>query len=134
LFTRKRADAPPDQQRLESLTTELGSLTEEERGGVARGLAMLWDAFVGRFGGLDGFLSVDQQQRDGYVSELRSAVDRMSKVPALTASRYSLSPAVMLLYLERIASQDRSETARRFGNATAQLIERGRQLRSRPMS
>ena len=44
---------------LRNLIAEIGDFTPEQRAAVARGLAMLWDACLGRFGGLDGFLEAD---------------------------------------------------------------------------
>lgn len=121
----------PRAARLEKLRIELEHFSDEQQTGAARGLAMLWDAFVGRYGGLDPFRNVGGEQRQAYLAELQQAADAMTANPALVKSRYAISPALMVLYLEALAGEDASEPARRFGEAVAALIDHGRALRTR---
>ena len=115
---------------LRNLIAEIGDFTPEQRAAVARGLAMLWDACLGRFGGLDGFLEADPVDRAAYLEELRSAVDRMNLNEALLRSRYALAPKLMVLYLELLLRGGGAAVAREFGQAVATLIEQGDKLRA----
>jgi hypothetical protein len=116
---------------LERMRIELERFSEEQRVGVARGLALLWEAFVGQYGGLDGFSRLDGEQRQAYLGELQRAGDAMTANEALVRSRYAISPAVIVLYVETLAAQDKSESARKFGRAVATLIDMGRAVRAR---
>ena len=100
----KRTPNAPHKSDLElrNLIAEIGDFTSEQRAAVARGLAMLWDACLGQFGGLDGFLEADPVDRAAYLEDLRSAADRMRLNEALLRSRYALAPKLMVLYLESL--------------------------------
>ncbi len=114
---------------LRTLIAEIGDFTPEQRAAAARGLAMLWDACLGRFGGLDGLLQADPVDRAAYLEELRSAADRMNLNEALLRSRYALAPKLMVLYLESLLRGGGAAVAREFGQAVATLIEQGDKLR-----
>ena len=86
---------------------------------------MLWEACLGRFGGLDGFLEADPVDRAAYLEDLRSAADRMEVNEALLRSRYALAPKLMVLYLESLLRGGGAAVAREFGQAVATLIEQG---------
>jgi hypothetical protein len=118
-----------DHESFEALLTEIRQLDAEQRAGLARGLNMLWHAFVGRFGGLDGFLRAGVGDRTAYLAELQSAADEMRNSEALVRSRYALSPRLMVLYLQTWSRGDTTAVARKFGKAVATLIDQGRKLR-----
>jgi hypothetical protein len=109
----------------------IARLDPAQRIAVARGLAMLWEAFVGRFGGLAGFIEADGAVQAAYFGEMRAAAEKMSKSNALVSSRYSLSPALMATYLEALARGDSTAAARQFGQAVIVMLEQGAKLRSR---
>jgi hypothetical protein len=109
---------------------EIRDFTPEQRAAVARGLAMLWDAFLDRFNGLDGFLEADSADRAAYVQELRSAVERMNQSENLLRSRYSRAPGLMSAYLASLVRRDSTVVGREFGKAVATLIEQGDKLRA----
>ena len=77
----KKTPKSPEEGQVELhiLVDEIGNFTPEQQVAVARGLAMLWDACLGRFGGLDGFLQADPVDRSAYLEELRSAANRMKR-------------------------------------------------------
>jgi hypothetical protein len=133
---RSRDDADPaaraggGEQSFEALLADIRQLNDQERAGLARGLNILWDAFVGRFGGLDGLLRADVVDRTAYLAELQSAADEMRKSEALMRSRYALSPHVMALYLQTLSRGHTSAVAREFGQLVATLIDQGRKLRA----
>src|SRR5215217_3104264 len=76
--------------RLEALITEIGRLSVDQRAAVARGLSMLWQGFIAKFDGLDGFFECGFEERAEYLRELEAAHETMSKSEALADSRYSL--------------------------------------------
>ena len=115
---------------LRNLIADIGAFTPEQRAAVARGLAMLWDACLGRFGGLDGLLQADPVDRAAYLEELRSAADRMNLDEALLRSRYALAPKLMVFYLRSLLRGGGAAVAREFGQAVATLIEQGHKLRA----
>jgi hypothetical protein len=51
---KQKPNASGGDLELRNLIAEIGAFTPEQRAATARGLAMLWDACLGRFGGLDG--------------------------------------------------------------------------------
>ena len=124
-----RSGDDADPESFEALLTEIRQLDAEQRAGLARGLNMLWHAFVGRFGGLDGFLRAGVVDRTGYLAELQSAADAMRKSEALVRSRYALSPRLMVLYLQALSRGDTTAVAREFARAVATLIDQGSKLR-----
>ena len=91
---------------------------------------MLWEGFLGRFAGPDSFASSPEAQRQAYFAELQAAAEEMGKNEALVRSRFSIAPALMVLYLEAVTMRDTSPTAREFGAAVASLIDEGRKLRA----
>jgi hypothetical protein len=115
---------------LDNLIAEIGELTPEQRAAVARGLAMLWNAFLSRFNGLDGYLEAHSADRAAYLQELRSAVERMNQSEKLSSSRYSRAPSLMGVYLESLVRRDSTAAGREFGQAVATLIEQGDKLRA----
>jgi hypothetical protein len=124
----------PEEDRtahLEALLAEIRDFTGEQRSSVSRGLAMLWEAFVGRFGGLDGFIQADSAARAAYLQSLQSSVDKMNENEALKRSRYSVSPKLMSLYLDSLLRRDRAVVARELALAVATMIEDGEKLRAR---
>src|SRR5215211_8864333 len=128
----KKTPKSPEEGQVELhiLVDEIGNFTPEQQVAVARGLAMLWDACLGRFGGLDGLLQADPVDRAAYLEELRSAADRMKLNEALLRSRYALAPKLMVLYLESLLRGGGAAVAREFGQAVATLIEQGDKLRA----
>jgi hypothetical protein len=128
----KKTPKSPEEGQVELhiLVDEIGNFTPEQQVAVARGLAMLWDACLGRFGGLDGFLQADPVDRSAYLEELRSAANRMKLNEALLRSRYALAPKLMVLYLESLLRGGGAAVAREFGQAVATLIEEGDKLRA----
>jgi hypothetical protein len=102
LWKQKPNNASGGDLELGNLIAEIGAFTPEQRAAAARGLAMLWEACLGRFGGLDGFLEADPVDRAAYLEDLRSAADRMEVNEALLRSRYALAPKLMVLYLESL--------------------------------
>ena len=128
------ADAAPESLEallLQALLTEIRQLNAEQTAGLARALAILWDRFVGRFGGLDSLLlQADAAERAAYFAELQSAADEMGKSEALMRSRYALSPRLMLAYLQALSRGDNTAAAREFGEAVATLIDQGGKLRA----
>jgi hypothetical protein len=129
LFKRRASSSAEEDAPAGRLLAEIGDLDTEQRVAVARGLALLWEAMRGRFGGLDGFLESSEAERAAYVRELQSAAERMIQSEALTLSRYALSPTLMALYLDGLVRRPETETAVRFGRAVAELIEQGTKLR-----
>jgi hypothetical protein len=125
-----RALVEDGSDRLEALLAEIGEFSAEQRSSVARGLAMLWEAFVGRFGGLDGFMDSDSADRSAYLQSLQSSVEKMNENEALVRSRYSVSPKLMSLYLDSLLRRDRTVVAQRFGLAIATMIDDGESLRA----
>jgi hypothetical protein len=125
-----RSGDDADPGSFEALLTEIRQLDAEQRAGLARGLNMLWDAFVGRFGGLAGFLRAGVVDRAAYLAELQSAADEMKKSEALVLSRYALSPKLMVLYLQALSRGDTTAVTRNFAQAAATLIDEGSKLRS----
>jgi hypothetical protein len=130
LFKRSTTSDQEGEARLRDLLTEIDQLNAEQRAGAARGLAMLWEAFEGRFGGLDGFLGADAAQRGSYIAELRSAAAKMDQSEALARSRYALSPRLMTSYLDVLSRRLRTTTAREFARAVVTLIEQGSKIRA----
>ena len=127
---KQKPNASGGDLELGNLIAEIGAFTPEQRAAAARGLAMLWDACLGRFGGLDGFLEADPVDRAAYLEDLRSAADRMKLNEALLRSRYALAPKLMVLYLESLLRGGGAAVAREFGQAVATLIEQGDKLRA----
>jgi hypothetical protein len=128
----KKTPKSPEEGQVELhiLVDEIGNFTPEQQVAVARGLAMLWDACLDRFGGLDGFLQADPVDRSAYLEELRSAANRMKLNEALLRSRYALAPKLMVFYLESLLRGGGAAVAREFGQAVATLIEEGDKLRA----
>jgi hypothetical protein len=91
---------------------------------------MLWEAFQGRFGGIDDFLEADAAQRGSYIAELRSAAAKMDRSEALARSRYALSPRLMAAYLDAFSGRPRTATALELARAVVTLIDQGSKLRA----
>jgi hypothetical protein len=123
---------PTSTSQLEAALTDVEALSPEQRPAVARGLALLWEAFVGKFEGLDGFLSSSAENRATYLAELRSATDRMSGSEPLANTRYSVGPTLLMVYLEALARHDMTPAARDLGRSVAALINEGTKLRAVP--
>src|SRR5215217_2517545 len=62
--------------RLEALVAEIGRLSVDERAAVARGLSMLWQGFIAKFDGLDGFFECRFEERAEYLRELESVFEK----------------------------------------------------------
>jgi hypothetical protein len=126
---------PPDFRdartaRLEELVAEIGRLSVDQRAAVARGLSMLWQSFIAKFDGLDGFFECRFEERAEYLRELESAHQTMGRSEALADSRYSLSPSLMSLYVEALSQRESAGISQKFGRAIAGLIEQGDELRA----
>jgi hypothetical protein len=131
LHWRKPPDVPDARSaRLEALVAEIERLSVDQRAAVARGLAMLWQGFVAKFDGLDGFFERRFEERAEYLRELESGHETMSKSEALADSRYSLSPSLMSLYVEALSRRESAGISQKFGRAIAGLIEQGDELRA----
>jgi hypothetical protein len=130
LFKRSTTSDQEGEVLLRDLITEIDQLNAEQRAGAARGLAMLWEAFGGRFGGIDGFLEADAAQRGSYIAELRSAAAKMNLSDALARSHYALSPRLMAAYLDALSGRLRTTTALELARAVVTLIDQGSKLRA----
>ena len=120
---------PPDVRdartaRLEALVAEIGRLSVDQRAAVARGLSMLWQGFIAKFDGLDGFFECRFEERAEYLRELESAHQTMGRSEALAGSRYSLSPSLMSLYVEALSRRESAGISQKGSTALEHRVPR----------
>jgi hypothetical protein len=104
------------------LVAEFDGLGGPERDLVAQALTQLWDAFNERFGGLQGFLSAEFDDRQAYMTQLERARERMTPYRNGGASHFYQSTALMLAYVKAVLQQQSVESR------LLEAVHRGRTL------
>ena len=131
-LTVSRRDAPAQGRRpLHELAREFDILDAERREEVALALALLWDSFIDRFGGIDAFQELPIQDRDLYLQDLVLASARIRGSASAASRYYALAPAMFVEYL-RLLEDDPSTLEREAMKRVADLIVLGREVRGRP--
>jgi hypothetical protein len=127
-----RRDAPAGGGRpLHEFAREFDVLDSERREEIALALALLWDSFVDRFGGIDAFQAGPLQDRDDYLQDLTLAAARIRGSASAAGRYYALAPAMFAEYL-RLLEGDPSTVEREAMKRIADLIVLGREVRARP--
>ncbi len=107
---------------------KVDALPEQGRSEVAVGLALLWDAFLQQFGGLDGWLALDEAARRAYLDGLRGSAARMTGAGPGPRAHLALAPALMARYVSGFAARP-DAGAKAAADRAVTLIELGRTLR-----
>jgi hypothetical protein len=102
------------------------ALPEQSRSEVAVWLALLWDAFLQQFGGLDGWLALDEAERGAYVDGLKGSAARIGG--AGPRGHLALAPALMARYASGFVGKP-DAAAKAAADKAVALIELGRTLR-----
>ncbi len=110
------------------LVEAVDALPEQSRSEVAVGLALLWDAFLQQFGGLDGWLALDEAERRAYVDGLKGSAARIGGAGSGARSHLGLAPALMARYASGFLGKP-DDAAKAAADKAVALIELGRTLR-----
>jgi hypothetical protein len=116
-------------ERIEFVLREFESLDRGQQQEVARDLAQLWEAFVGHFGSVEGFLTDAAQARD-YVQRVETAARRMRTAKNSEKGHYFFATAMVAYYLRALHDRASEIDDQRSANRIVALIDHGRQLLS----
>ena len=128
LFSRLRFQSAAAED-LQDLLRELDGLEDGVRDGVARGLAMMWDDLLERFGGISHFLETAEAESAAYLDQLGKIARGMEA--SVAQKPYAIAAKAMIAYLGAFREDRPSSAAAELSTRVAGLIGLGRDARRR---
>lgn len=132
LFRQHREPEPhPIDEACETLISSVESLGKEQRDELARQVGKLWNAFVLRFNGIDGYLSSSDEERSEYRTQLSEFVRRYEGLQGTPQEHIHLSVSLVMHYTSLLGRSGLREAERRLSSTAASLVDRASTLERR---
>lgn len=130
----KRAGPDPEPEpdaelvALAALQSEIAAIEAGQRLALAEQTAGLWNAMCARFGGIDGYLACQPEERARFEDELARFVERFAHGPASAGRTRVLSARLVLAYARLFACPRDEALAFSFCETVAGLVSEGRRV------
>jgi hypothetical protein len=112
-----------------TILSDFEALEPQKQEATARNVALLWDCFVEEFGGISGFLSASETEKDDYLDKLSAAAQRMEAGRNSAAGYHYVSVVLFELYVSFFHGRKAHRSAIVLSERVAELIDEGRKLR-----
>jgi hypothetical protein len=112
-----------------TILADFEALDVQKQDATARNVALLWDCFVEEFGGISGFLSASETEKDDYLDKLAAAARRMEAGRFSAAGYHYVSVVLFELYVSFFHGRKAHRSAITLSERVAELIDEGRKLR-----
>jgi hypothetical protein len=115
---------------IEAVLRDFDKLDGGQQQDVARDLAQLWEAFIGHFGGIEGFLTGDEMRARDYINRVETAARRMRTAKASEKGHYFFAAAMLGHYLRALHERANEPADQRIANRIVRLIDDGQKALS----
>jgi hypothetical protein len=122
-------EEPEEEDPALTILAEFEALEVQKQEATARNVALLWDCFVEEFGGISGFLSASETEKDDYLDKLSAAAQRMEAGRNSAAGYHFVSVVLFELYVSFFHGRKAHRSAIVLSERVAELIDEGRKLR-----
>ena len=122
----QEAQVGEEELALRALLGEFRVLDRTQKDRTALRLADLWESFQDHFGGIEGFLSGNEQKRAAYLNQIQVLESRAAAFKAGEEAQYYFATAMMLAYLKLWTQSERPPEAIDLSVSVTELIEAGR--------
>jgi hypothetical protein len=122
-------EEPEEEDPALTILADFEALDVQKQEATARNVALLWDCFVEEFGGISGFLSASETEKDDYLDKLSAAAQRMEVGRNSAAGYHYVSVVLFELYVSFFHGRKAHRSAIVLSERVAELIDEGRKLR-----
>jgi hypothetical protein len=118
----------PIDEECERLVADIDALSQEQKTELTQQVGKLWNSFVSRFDGVDGFLEAPSEQRNAYHGQLADFAERYDHLRGTPQEYALLSVLATLRYTSLIGRNDISRGEKHLSTVVVDLINQARML------